>query len=360
MEKNNKKVIVAMSGGVDSSVAAQLLVNEGYHTAGIFLNFWKEREANLENKCCAPKALMDARRVCLKLKIPLYTLDFSRIFKKEIVDYFLSEYKIGRTPNPCVRCNKFIKLGLLIKKAKALGYDKVATGHYTILKKDRNQIYNLYGAKDKTKDQSYFLYTLGQEELSRLMFPLGNYTKIWVRKLAQKYKLPVASKPESQEVCFVPEKSHNEFLKRHLKLKRGDIIDIDSTIKIGTHNGLPLYTIGQRKGIPLSGQEPYYVVDINAKKNYLLVSQNAKHPLLNKKSLTAVELNWISGRVPKMPFYCEAAIRYKHKKEKAKIIKGDRKNEVKVLFNFPQRAITPGQSVVFYNKNKILGGGIIK
>ncbi len=233
-----------MSGGVDSSVAAKILKDQGHEVVGIFLHFWKEENKNIpldtrptgrlqsfgreggrgdfENKCCSTEALLDARRVANKIGIPLYTLNFAGVFKKQVVDNFLDEYKKGRTPNPCVRCNKSVKLGYLIKQAKKLGFNYVATGHYAVVKKTKNQEnkktkYKLYKAKDREKDQSYFLYTFNQGELKHLLFPLGKYTKKQVRGLAKKFKLPVAEKPESQEICFIQGKNHNEFLKRYLK-----------------------------------------------------------------------------------------------------------------------------------------------
>jgi tRNA-uridine 2-sulfurtransferase len=236
--KQKLKIAVAMSGGVDSSVAAKLLKDQGHKVVGIFLHFWKEEiggKKSLENKCCSAQALLDARRVAKKIGIPLYTLNFAKIFKKQVVDNFLSEYGRGKTPNPCVRCNKLVKLGLLIKQAKKLGFDYVASGHYVRLK-ENHKTFSLYAAKDKNKDQSYFLYTLNQAELKHLLFPLGDYLKPEVRRLAKKFKLPVAEKGESQEICFISDKSHNDFLKRHLKLKPGKIKTLDGQI-LGQHQG---------------------------------------------------------------------------------------------------------------------------
>lgn len=354
-----------MSGGVDSSVAAKLIKNQGYEAMGIFLHFWKEPGAEMaENKCCSTMAYMDARRVCLKVGIKLYTMNFSQEFKKDIVDDFLSEYSIGNTPNPCVRCNKLVKLGLLIKRAKKLGFDYVATGHYArnVERVTRNgdRIYKLYRARDKQKDQSYFLWTLTQAQLKHLLFPLGGYKKPEVRVMAEKFNLPVAEKSESQEVCFIPEKSHNDFLKRHLKLKSGPIMTLDGK-KIGEHQGLPLYTIGQRRGVEIGGTGPYYVAKIDMKNNILYVVNDANDPVLFKDELTAKNINWIAGTEPKFPLKCEAVIRYRHEPVKCKItplIKGEK--GILVKFSEPQRAITSGQSVVFYKGEELLGGGIIE
>ena len=371
-KKTNKlKIAVAMSGGVDSSVAAKLLKDQGHEVVGIFLHFWKEEFNNLhpdkgglrgvENKCCSAEALLDARRVAAKIGIPLYTLNFAKIFKKQIVNNFLDEYKKGKTPNPCVRCNKLVKLGFLIKQAKKLGFDFVASGHYVSLK-EKNKKFIMQAAKDKTKDQSYFLYTFNQKELAHLLFPLGNYTKKQVRQLAKKFKLPVAEKSESQEICFIPNKNHNEFLKRHLKLKPGNI-KITPLIRgargvIGRHLGLPLYTIGQRKGIEIGGTGPYYAAKMDYKKNILYVVNNGNDKNLYNNKLIAKNVNWLLDDKLKFPLNCQAVIRYRHKPVKCIVTKNN-KNSLKVKFSEPQRAITPGQSVVFYKKDEVLGGGII-
>ena len=385
MKKKTEKAIIAMSGGVDSSVAAKLIKDQGFESLGIFLHFWKDpdMDGNFENKCCSAKAFMDARRVCNKVGIKLYTMNFAKEFKKEIVDNFIYEYKTGKTPNPCVRCNKMIKLGLLIKRAEKLGYNKVASGHYVKLKKIGEK-YKLYKAKDRDKDQSYFLWTLTQEQLNHLLFPLGDFIKPEVREMAKKYKLPVAEKKESQEICFVPAKSHNEFLKRHTKLKkgkiktspptpllskeRGDRVERERGEVIGEHNGLPLYTIGQRRGVEIGGTGPYYVAKMDYKTNTLYVVNDFDDPILYGDELIAKDVNWIAGVEPKFSLKCDAVIRYRHKPTKCKVTphpnpllikeRGE-DNRYLVKFNEPQRAITPGQSVVFYKGDEMLGGGII-
>ena len=371
-----KKVVIAMSGGVDSSVAAKLLVDQGHEVVGIFLHFWTPPISNCEagslsrteNKCCSAKALIDARRVCKKIGIKLYTFNFKDIFKKEIVDNFLHEYEKGNTPNPCVRCNKLVKLGLLIQKAKELGFNYVATGHYVRIKneelriknktnksKDIKTIYQLLKAKDDKKDQSYFLYTLTQEQLRHLIFSLGNYLKEEVRKMAEKFNLPVASKSESQEICFIPGKSHNDFLKKYIKLKRGKIKTLDGK-ELGEHQGLPLYTIGQRRGIEIGGIGPFYAACMDYKENILYVVPDKDDPILYSDNLITKDVNWINPNL-NFPLKCEAVIRYHAKAVSCEVNK--KANNYIVQFIKPIRAITPGQSVVFYSGLEVLGGGII-
>ena len=352
------KVAVAMSGGVDSSVAAALLKKQGYQVIGFFMHFWSEphfaKQQSPANKCCSLDAYNDARRVAEVLNIPLYSLNFNLDFKKAVVDDFLKQYQQGNTPNPCIICNQFIKFGKFWTKAKSLGCKYIATGHYTQIKQFKNKPY-LYKAVDKSKDQSYFLYRLNQDILSHCIFPVGKYTKPQVRKLAEKYKLPVSQKRDSQEICFVPEKEHYEFLQRHLKLKSGDIVDTKGN-KLGRHKGLALYTVGQRKGLELSGG-PWYVVNLDIKKNQLIITNNPQDKLLFSDIMYVKEINWINQE-PKLPGNFEVRIRYLHKNQKAKITKLE-KDLLEVKFKDPQRAITAGQSAVFYKGKEVLGGGII-
>jgi len=359
-----KKIIVAMSGGVDSSVAAALLKKQGFQVLGVHMRLWKEKKDDIAEK--------RAKRIARILGIPFFVLDLQKEFKKRVVKCFLEELKTGTTPNPCVVCNKEIKFGLLLEEALKMKADFIATGHYVQLSQQA-QIYKLLKAKDKEKDQSYFLWELGQKELKNVLFPIGNYTKGEVKTLARKFKLPVLKARKSVEICFV-KTSTNNFLKKYLKEKPDKIVDANGKI-LGKHSGLWFYTIGQRKGLGLAGGpafakasayakatadksagKPYYVLDKDPKRNLLIVTKNEKD--LYKKELTCKNINWISGKTPKLPLKIKAKIRYRHNSASATIYKLKTKN-YKLIFDRPQKAITPGQSVVFYQKNEVLGGGII-
>ena len=335
-----------MSGGVDSSVAAALLKRAGFNVAGVFMKFWLGPSTGLVerwNRCCSSDAEQRAREVARVLKMPFYVFNFSKEFKKKIVDCFLKEYRAGRTPNPCVSCNKEIKFGLLLEKALALEAAYIATGHYVRIKGDK-----LLKGKDKNKDQSYFLWQLNQKQLKHVLFPVGGYTKKEVRILAKKFKLPTFETPESQEICFV-QNTTNEFLARYLKQKPGSIVEIDGRV-LGKHQGLAFYTIGQRKGIGFSGG-PFWVLRKDLKKNLLIVTKKEKD--LYGKELRFENANWLSGKTPKLPIKVKAKVRYRSKLASAIVFKD------KVVFKQPQRAITPGQSVVFYQGEELLGGGVI-
>jgi len=389
MKNSNPKILVGMSGGVDSSVAAALLLEKGYDVTGVFIKFWSEGSSNL-NKCCSLEAYQDARRVASKLKIKLYTWDMKSIFKSHVVDDFLAQYSLGRTPNPCVLCNKYIKFGEFLSRAKKLGFEFIATGHHVNVKKARKQsldaardrknkktIYNLTTAKDKDKDQSYFLWTLTQPQLKHVLFPVGNYTKTEIRNIAKKKNLPVFNKKDSQGLCFIKDKRHYDFLRRHLKLKKGPIKTSDGIpekgikpgTKIGEHQGLPLYTIGQRREILVGGIGPFYVVKCNYNNNTLYVANKFDRKLLYRKELVANKVSWISGKTSELPLKCKVKIRYGHPAVPATLKKSqpragqplaEKNHKIKVEFTKSQRAITSGQSVVFYSGTEVLGGGVIQ
>ena len=356
----NKKAVVAMSGGVDSSVVAVLLKEQGYKVEGIFMRLGIAGDNESEKY---------ARAVAKKIGIKFHAVNLSKEFRKEIISYFISEYEKGRTPNPCVMCNKEIKFGILLDKALEMGADHIATGHYVKKIKTKNlklkTRYKLLKAKDKNKDQSYFLYTLTQKKLKHCLFPLGEYTKDEVREIAGEYKLGIYDKnktlkgkfqKESQEICFIQNKYYGDFLRKYLKLVHGKIIDENNNI-LGEHKGLPLYTIGQRRDIGIGGTGPYYVINLNRKKNQLVVSNNKNDKNLFSKELIAKKINWISGSVPKLPLGIKAKARYRMNEESAVVDKIKGKYIVK--FSKPQRAITSGQSVVFCKGSEILGGGVI-
>jgi len=358
MKKNlkNVKVAIAMSGGLDSSMAAKFLKDEGYDCLGIFMRL------GIERGCCDEAA---ARQVCQKLGIKFYPLDLKSKFEKEVKKYFLDSYQQGITPNPCIKCNQLIKFGELLKKAETLGCNYLATGHYvkltrlrpakTGLRRGAETICKIYRPKDLSKDQTYFLYNLTQDQLKHLFFPAGDMIKKELRLKAEKEKLPHL-KQESQDVCFLSG-DHNDYLKSNLKLKTGIIKTLTGKI-IGEHQGLPLYTIGQRKGLEVGGSGPYYVVRSDYKTNILYVTDKIDDKSLLSKELIVDKINWLAGQAPKFPFKCSAVIRYRHPEESCIIKKS--KFGLKVIFSKPQRAITPGQSVVFYKKKELLGGGIIK
>ena len=355
-----------MSGGVDSSVTAALLKDKGYDVSGVFLKFWQNKcPSSSENKCCSSESLKRAREVARILNIPFYVFNCSKDFKKYVVNYFIKEYSRGNTPNPCVICNKKIKFGFLFNKMQATGGDYLATGHYIRKKESRIENrelrYKLFRAEDKKKDQSYFLYNLNQEKLSKLFFPVGDYKKSEVRKLAKKFRLPVAKTKESQDVCFLPKEGLEQFLKKYINnIEPGLIIDIKGR-EVGKHQGLPFYTIGQRRGIRIGGGKPYYVVEKNIKENKLIVTNNFEDGRLFAKRFKAFDINWISEKMLKFPLEINCQVRYRQKSVDAKILKYNKSKKTCLLeFKDPQRAVTSGQSAVFYKNKELLGGGIIK
>jgi tRNA-specific 2-thiouridylase len=344
------KVFMAMSGGVDSSVAALLLKKKGYDVVGVYMKGWSLTG-------CVEQDATDARRVAGALDIPFYVFDFEEEYKKSVVDYMVSGYASGITPNPDVMCNKEIKFGLFLEKALKLGAGYVATGHYARIIKN-NHFTSIAAAKAVNKDQTYFLWTLTQKQLKHCLFPIGGYTKPQVRALAKKYKLPTAEKPDSQGVCFIGEIDVAGFLKEKLGKNPGPIKTMEGKT-VGTHDGVIFYTIGQRKGIGIKGSLPgeqgktYYVAAKDIDSNTLWVAEGESEKLFSKE-LVVKNINWISGKQPKLPLKCMARIRYRQPLQQAELI------GFKIIFDAPQRAVTPGQSAVFYSHNgEMLGGGII-
>ena len=378
MSNKTKKVLVGMSGGVDSSVTACILKDQGYEVIGIHLRFWTDPTVFSEdeikkfpqNKCCTLEGLTRTRQICHRLGIPFYVLNFEENFKRDVVDFFVDGYGRGITPNPCIECNRNIKFGLFLTKMKELGADYIATGHYArkiTLHKNGRKKYQLWEAKDKIKDQSYFLYTLTQEKLKHVLFPVGEFTKMEVRQMAKKYGIPeVIQQKESQNLCFFPEAKHGEFLKRHLKQNAftpGPIMTVAGK-KLGTHQGLPNYTIGQRKGLGIGGikgfedeeGQGWYVIRIDQANNTLVVGRNED---LFTSSFRAHTLSFVEGKPLKNTYLLQAKIRYRFPQQNATLTLESDENLGFVEFQRPQRAITPGQSVVLYDGERVLVGGII-
>jgi len=350
-----KKIAVAMSGGVDSSVAAALLKIKDLDVTGFFIKLWSPEVGNgaKENKCCSSESERRARKVASILNVPFYVLDLREEFRERVINYFLKQHEKGKTPNPCVVCNKKIKFGLLLEKALKLDNDFIATGHYARIEKDKDsKRLKLCRGLDKKKDQSYFLWQLKQKQLEKILFPVGEFKKREVRMMAREFGLPVKSVKGSQEICFIPG-TINEFLKGKLKDEPGKIVS-DKGKELGKHQGLYYYTIGQRKGIGLSGG-PWYVLEKNLEDNTLVVTK--KEDKLMKRGFEARDINWIRKK-PKLPLDVKAKVRYGQETKRARIL-SQIDNMCKVEFKRKQRAITPGQSSVFYKKEELLGGGVI-
>jgi tRNA-specific 2-thiouridylase len=393
-----KKIAIAMSGGVDSGVAAALLAKEGCQCTGFHLHLWSEtiKDKRFENKCCSTESLETARKTAHQLGIPFQVIDFSKIFKKQVVDYFLKAYGDGLTPNPCVFCNKFIKFGELLNYIRKLGFDYLATGHYARVvlcspdgnfdsvsdslakncfllneshRRSQNETsqnlsgslyYSLLMGVDKFKDQSYFLYNLTQGQLSYILFPVGNYQKKEVVRMAKKWELPVAHRPESQEICFLPENDYRPFLKRQIpqKIIPGEVVDKGRGV-IGKHQGLPLYTIGQRHGFEVDRQNqtpilpPYYVIGKNIKKNQLIVGFGRE---AEKKEFEVKQASWINPLTQNF-LKCQVRIRHQGSLLMARVEK--QKTKLRVILDEPERGIAPGQAAIFYHGEEVLGGGII-
>jgi tRNA-specific 2-thiouridylase len=349
-------VVVAMSGGVDSSVAAALLVEQGYNVIGMMLRLWSESGCEEDNRCCTPDAMALARRVAAKLDIPFYAVDVQERFYDVVVQSFIEGYMQGSTPNPCIQCNKQIRWGFLMERARAFGADYMATGHYARVEHCAGEPSRLLRGLDPGKDQSYVLSVLGQDQLRATLFPIGGYPKQVVREMARGFDLPVAMRPDSQDLCFLANSDYRAFLKRHAvqSVQPGKIVDSSGAV-LGEHQGLAFYTIGQRKGLGLAAPQPLYVLSKDMRTNTLVVGTENE---LGQRELIAKDVNWVSGSPPGVTFHAQVKIRYKALEVWAAVtpVEGDR---AMVQFEQPMRDITAGQRAVFYQGDECLGGGTI-
>ena len=341
-----------MSGGVDSSLTAALLLERGFEVVGVTM--WLEIDEFAARSCCSSREIEDARRVCEHLEIEHYVANFKKIFRAKVEDYFVEEYLRGRTPNPCVRCNREIKFGALFDFAKDLGADYLATGHYArVIFEDGR--FKLKKAADAKKDQSYVLYNLTAEKLARIILPLGDFSKTETRRLAEDLNLPVAHKPDSQEICFVPDDDYKSFIASRepsaQALQAGEIVDASGKV-LGHHSGVANYTIGQRKGLGVAAPQPLYVTRLDVDNSQIIVDTGEK---LFSKTLTACDVHWIYK--PTLPATLQAKIRYGSRFATCEVVEVE--NFLRVEFSEPQRAVTPGQSIVFYDAEEVLGGAII-
>ncbi|PKN87328.1 MAG: tRNA 2-thiouridine(34) synthase MnmA [Chloroflexi bacterium HGW-Chloroflexi-8] len=356
MNEQKPTIVVAVSGGVDSSVVAAMLTKSGYPVIGVMMHLWSEEGKECENKCCTPQAMEDARKSAQTLGFPFYTIDAADIFRKRIVQYFLDGYAAGKTPNPCVNCNREIKWGLLLDKAKELGGDFLATGHYVRRELAENGKVIVKKARDSLKDQSYVMSMLNQSQLKHTLFPLGDYLKTEVRDMAREFKLPMAEKKDSQDLCFVSDVSYKDFLLRNApEVAIPGVIFDKFGNKLGEHQGLAFYTIGQRKGIGIAAPEPLYVLDKDPLNNSIIVGTVLD---LNQESIIAKDVNWISGEIPANVQNIQVKIRYKAGYQIASLEPLEN-NRVTVHFDTPVRDATPGQFAVFYDGDIVLGGGEI-
>jgi tRNA-specific 2-thiouridylase len=352
-ESGAERIVVGMSGGVDSSVAALLLKQQGYDVVGLFMRNWED-----DAECPAKQDFLDVLAVADVIGIEVEAVNFAAEYKERVFSYFLREYQAGRTPNPDVLCNAEIKFKAFLDHAMGLGASKIATGHYAALRESDGE-YQLIKAKDASKDQTYFLYRLSQAQLSKTLFPLGELPKSEVREIARKAGLPTHAKKDSTGICFIGERDFREFLGRYLPKQPGDMETPDGRL-VGKHDGLMYYTLGQRQGLGVGGQgEPWYVAGKDLQRNVLIVVQGHDHPLLLKDTLAAQDLNWIAGRAPDGMLACGAKTRYRQQDAACRIsaLAGD---HLELHFDAPQWAVTPGQSVVLYDREVCLGGGIIQ
>jgi tRNA-specific 2-thiouridylase len=345
-----------MSGGVDSSVAAALLVKQGYDVVGMMMRLWSEPGREGSNRCCTPDAMAQAKQVASIIDIPFYTIDAKEVFYNQVVQFFIDGYTQGVTPNPCLMCNKHIRWEYLLTRAQAFGAEFMATGHYARLLHDNGRI-QLLKAVDQQKDQSYVLHVLNQQQLSKAVFPLGDFQKPEIRRMALEFGLPVAERADSQDLCFLGNGNYRDFLERNseLNLKQGYIVNTEKEV-LGTHRGLEMYTIGQRRGIGISAPYPLYVIEKDLKKNILIIGTKEE---LKKHNMSVKDINWVSIKPPRKPFSAQVKIRYTAKEVPA-IINPDPEGNAVVEFDDPIASITPGQAAVFYQGDTCLGGGIIE
>ena len=346
-----------MSGGVDSSLAAKLMIDSGFDCIGCTMKLYHNQDIGIENtrSCCSLNDTEDARSVCYKLGMPYYVFNFTDDFRKKVIDKFVQSYEDGITPNPCIDCNRYLKFDKLYNRAKILGCDYIATGHYARIEK-QNGKFLLKKAFDQTKDQSYVLYSLTQEQLSHTMFPLGNMLKSDVRKLAEESGFVNADKPDSQDICFVPDGDYVKFLEQYTQTRypHGDFVSADGKV-LGRHKGTVRYTVGQRKGLGISFNEPMYVKNIDTANNQVVLCRENE---LYTTEAAVQDFNWIAGEEPKSEIRCKVKIRYRRPEQWAVVIpKADK--TVQIVFDEPQRAITPGQAAVLYDGDVVLGGGTI-
>jgi tRNA-specific 2-thiouridylase len=349
------KVVVGLSGGVDSAVAALLLKRAGHVVTGLFMKNWEEDDT--ASRCAAEEDLKAVRAVCAVLDIPLNTVNFAAEYWERVFHYFLAEHRAGRTPNPDVLCNKEIKFDAFLGHAMTLGADRIATGHYARIRAHHGR-YELLKGSDSNKDQTYFLYTLGQAQLARTLFPVGDLPKTEVRALARAAGLPNHDRKDSTGICFIGERDFREFLQRYLPARPGDSCTLSGD-RVGRHDGVMYYTIGQRHGLGIGGPgEPWYVVDKDIENNILYVEQGEQHPALFHSGLLAGELHWVADHPPRLPHMCAAKLRYRQTEQPC-AIESIEAGTARVRFDNAQRAVTPGQSVVFYDGDVCLGGGVI-
>ncbi len=354
-----EKIIVGMSGGVDSSVSAYLLLQQGFEVEGLFMKNWEEDDT--AEYCSATVDLADAQQVCNRLDIPLHTVNFATEYWDHVFEYFLQEYRSGRTPNPDIMCNREIKFKAFLDHAKTLGANRIATGHYVRSRIEGDKVKLLRGL-DNNKDQSYFLYALNQLQLSHALFPIGELNKSAVREIARELELSVHNKKDSTGICFIGERKFKDFLQRFLPAQPGDIESIDGQL-LGNHSGLMYYTLGQRQGLGIGGIEncsdqPWYVIDKVLSDNRLIVAQGEQHARLYHNACRIIDLHWISTPAADLPFDCTAKTRYRQQDSACRLVKIEGEAAV-VEFAEPQRAITPGQALVFYSGEECLGGGTI-